>query len=197
MRARMALSHADISVELREILLSDRPDEIYTISPKGTVPVLELQDGSVLDESYDIMQWALDQTQTDWKDICLEKQLAMIKVNDEDFKPWLNKYKYYDRHPDNTRKLYQEKCTNILSNYEIILKSNPYFMGEKVQLVDVAILPFVRQFAHVDLPFFIESFPFLNQWLEGWKSSELFKSVMKKYIQWKPDHDALIVSFTS
>ena len=80
MRARMALSHADISVELREILLSDRPDEIYTISPKGTVPVLELQDGRVLDESYDIMQWALDQTQTDWKDIYLEKQLAMIKV---------------------------------------------------------------------------------------------------------------------
>ena len=88
MRARMALSHANISVELREILLSDRPDELYAISPKGTVPVLELPDGRVIDESFDIMEWALSQTQTDWMEIDLDKQLAMIKVNDEAFKPW-------------------------------------------------------------------------------------------------------------
>ncbi|MEA1882319.1 MAG: glutathione S-transferase [Candidatus Marinimicrobia bacterium] len=197
MRARMALSHADISVELREILLSERPDELYAISAKGTVPVLELPDGTVIDESFDIMEWALDQTQTDWMDVELEKQLAMIKVNDDEFKPWLNRYKYHGRHPEHPREFYQEKCAEILSTYETILKTNSYFMGEKVQWADVAILPFVRQFAHVDLPYFENTYPNLNRWLEGWKASDLFESVMKKYIQWQPDQVPFIVSFSS
>ena len=94
MRARMALSYADIKVELREILLSDRPKALYDASEKGTVPVLQLANGTVIDESFDIMVWALNQTDTDWKDLDLDKQLAIIKINDEDFKPWLNKYKY-------------------------------------------------------------------------------------------------------
>ncbi|MBT6416958.1 MAG: glutathione S-transferase [Candidatus Marinimicrobia bacterium] len=193
----MALSHANISVELREILLSDRPAEIYAISPKGTVPVLELPDGTVIDESYDIMQWALDQTQTDWMEVNLDNQLAMIKVNDEEFKPWLNKYKYHEQHPDHPMKFYQEKCAEILFTYEKILTINSYFMGEKVQWVDVSIFPFVRQFAHVDLPYFETIYPLLNRWLERWKASELFQSVMKKYTQWQPDHAPLIVSFSS
>ena len=195
MRARMALSHVGISVELREILLSERPDEIYAISPKGTVPVLELPGGTVIDESFDIMEWALSQTQTDWMEINLDKQLAMIKVNDEEFKPWLDKYKYHERNREHPQKFYQEKCIEILSTYETILNTKSYLMGDKPQWTDVAILPFVRQFAHVDLPYFEKKFIFLNQWLEGWKSSGLFQSVMKKYIQWQPNHAPLIVSF--
>ena len=195
MRARMALSHVGISVELREILLSERPDELYAISPKATVPVLELPDGRVIDESFDIMKWALSQTQTDWMEIDLDKQLAMIKVNDEEFKPWLNKYKYHERHREHPQKFYQGKCAEILSTYETILNTNSYFMGKKAQWTDIAILPFVRQFAHVDLPYFEKKFISLNQWLEGWKGSGLFQFVMKKYIQWQPDHAPLIVSF--
>jgi len=197
MRARMALSHAGVSVELREILLSDRPDELYAISAKGTVPVLELQDGTVIDESFDIMQWALGQTKTDWLEIDLEKQLAMIKINDEEFKPWLNQYKYHERHPDHSREYYQEQCSRILSGYETILSSSPFLMGEKPQFADVAILPFVRQFAHVDFSYFENVYVNLNQWLADWKNSNLFKSVMNKYIRWQPNHKPHIVSFSS
>jgi glutathione S-transferase len=197
MRARMALSYADIKVELREVLLSDRPKELYDASLKGTVPVLQLADGMVIDESFDIMVWALNQTDTDWKDLDLDKQLAIIKINDEDLKPWLNKYKYHIRHPDHPRKYYQEKCDETLFQYESVLKDNHYLMGDKPQWADVAILPFVRQFAHVDLPYFESAYPKLNQWLEEWKISDLFQSIMKKYIQWQPDHDPLIISFGS
>lgn len=197
MRARMALAHANITVELREILLSDRPQEIYDASPKGTVPVLQLNDGTVIDESFDIMVWALDQIESDWKNIDLEKQLTIIKMNDEDFKPWLNKYKYHIRHPENTREFYQHKCGEILSQYESDLKETLYLMGDKPQWVDIAILPLIRQFAHVDLPYFQSAYPKLNQWLEVWKGSDLFQSIMKKYIQWQPDHEPLIVSFAS
>jgi len=102
MRARMALAYANITIELREILLSDRPDELYAISAKATVPVLQLPDGSVIDESFDIMKWALEQSKTDWLDINFEDQLFIIKINDEEFKPWLNKYKYHQRHPEST-----------------------------------------------------------------------------------------------
>ena len=91
----MALAYANITIELREILLSDRPDELYAISEKATVPVLQLPNGSVIDESFDIMKWALEQAKTDWLDIDLEDQLLIIKINDEEFKPWLNKYKYH------------------------------------------------------------------------------------------------------
>jgi len=156
MRARMALAYANITIELREILLSDRPDELYTASSKGTVPVLQLPNGSVIDESFDIMKWALEQTKTDWLDINFEDQLLMIKVNDKDFKPWLNKYKYHQRHPEQAYEYYQNKCVEILSKYEQILSNNLFLFGKKPQISDVAILPLVRQFAHVDLTFFMK-----------------------------------------
>ena len=195
MRARMALSHANITVEFREILLSERPDQLYSASPKGTVPVLQLSEGTVIDESFDIMQWALGQVDTDWLDINLEEQLSMIKVNDEEFKPWLDKYKYHERYLEQPKEFYQIKCGEILSQYETNLIDKQFLIGEKLQMVDVAIMPFVRQFAHVNLPYFKETYPRLNGWLESWIDSDLFQSIMKKYIQWQPDSSPLIVSF--
>lgn len=197
MRARMALAHANIKVELREILLSDRPKEIYDVSPKGTVPVLQLTDGTVIDESLDVMEWALGQIDTDWKDIDLGRQLAIIKMNDEDFKPILNKYKYHIRYPESSMDFYQKKCGKYLSQYESMLEGCSFLFGDKPQWADVAIMPLIRQFAHVDISYFESAFPNLNGWLEGWKGSELFKSIMKKYVQWQPNHSPLIVSFTS
>ena len=195
MRARMALAYANITIELREILLSDRPDELYAISAKATVPVLQLPDGSVIDESFDIMKWALEQSKTDWLDINFEDQLFIIKINDEEFKPWLNKYKYHQRHPEQTCEYYQDKCVEILSKYEDILANKLFLFGEKPQVSDVAILPLVRQFAHVDLTFFMKKLPHLNRWLETWKASTLFQSIMKKYDKWQPGQTPLIVNF--
>ena len=196
-RARMALAHTQISVELREILLSERPDKLYAISSKGTVPVLELEDGQVIDESFDIIMWALDQTNTDWMEINPDQQLKMIHANDHEFKPWLDKYKYHQRHPEHTKEYYQDQCDAFLSNYNEILKMQPYLIGEKIQLLDVAVFPFVRQFAFVDLQYFETKYFNLNQWLLARKDSGLFNSIMDKYIQWEPDHDPMIVSFTA
>ena len=195
MRARMALSHANITVEFREILLSERPDQLYAASAKGTVPVLQLSEGTVIDESFDIMQWALGQVDTDWLDINLEQQLSMIKINDEEFKPWLDKYKYHERYLEQPKEFYQAMCGEILSQYETNLFDKQFLIGQKLQMVDVAIMPFVRQFAHVNLPYFKETYPRLNGWLESWIESDLFQSIMKKYIQWQPDSSPLIVSF--
>ena len=105
----MALAHTGISVELREILLTERPDELHAISSKGTVPVLELEDGQIIDESFDIIMWALDQTNTDWLEIDPDQQLKMIHANDHEFKPWLDKYKYHERHPEHTKEYYQNQ----------------------------------------------------------------------------------------
>jgi len=195
MRARMALSHANITVEFREILLSERPDQLYAASAKGTVPVLEFPEGTVIDESFDIMQWALGQVDTDWLDINLKEQLSMIKVNDEEFKPWLDKYKYHERYLGQPKAFYQTMCDETLSQYETNLIDKQFLIGNKLQMVDVAIMPFVRQFAHVNLPYFKETYPRLNGWLESRIDSDLFQSIMKKYIQWQPDSPPLIISF--
>ena len=197
MRARMALAYANITIELREILLSDRPDELYVASSKGTVPVLQFSDGSVIDESFDIMKWCLEQVKTDWLDINFGDQLSVIKVNDEDFKSWLNKYKYHQRHPEQSIDFYQEKCVKILLEHEETLSNKLFLFGEKPQVADVAIFPLVRQFAHVDLSFFTKKLPHLNRWLETWKESKLFQSIMKKYDKWEPSQTPLIVTFNN
>ena len=157
--------------------------------------MLQLPNGSVIDESFDIMKWALEQTKTDWLDINFEDQLLMIKVNDEEFKAWLNKYKYHQRYPEKAYEYYQNKCVEILSKYEEILSNNLFLFGKKPQISDVAILPLVRQFAHVDLTFFMKKLPHLNRWLETWKASTLFQSIMKKYDKWEPGQTPLIVNF--
>ena len=154
-------------------MLSERPDELYAISSKGTVPVLELEDGQVIDESFDIIMWALDQTNTDWMEINPDQQLKMIHANDHEFKPWLDKYKYHERHPEHTKEYYQEKCDAFLSNYNEILKMKPYLIGEKIQLIDVTVFPFVRQFAFVDSRYFEENYSQLNLWLQKWKNSDV------------------------
>ena len=150
MRARMALAYANITIELREILLSDRPDELYVASSKGTVPVLQFSDGSVIDESFDIMKWCLEQVKTDWLDINFGDQLSIIKVNDEDFKSWLNKYKYHQRHPEQSVDFYQEKCVKILLEHEETLSNKLFLFGEKPSSADFAIYGQLTQLINFD-----------------------------------------------
>ena len=100
------------------------------------------------------MKWCLEQVKTDWLDINFGDQLSIIKVNDEDFKSWLNKYKYHQRHPEQSVDFYQEKCVKILLEHEETLSNKLFLFGEKPQVADIAIFPLVRQFAHVDLSFF-------------------------------------------
>ena len=118
-----------------------------------------------------------------------------IHHNDFEFKQWLDKYKYNDRHPENTLEFYRDKCAKTLTDYENSLGENLYLLGSKIQLVDIAIFPFVRQCANVDRPWFGSTFPYVEQWVDNWIQSELFVRVMPKFDAWKLDNDPLYISF--
>jgi len=191
----MVLSYMEVSVELREVLLNERPQSLYKISSKGTVPVLLLKDGKVLDESLDIMRWAIKQGEQKLYEDKLNEQNQLIKYNDTKFKYWLDKYKYHVRYLEHSREYYQRKCSKTLAEYDMRLRENAYLMGDRIRLADIAIFPFIRQCANVDQNWFNNNYPNLNQWLEIWKQSRLFKSVMMKYNQWKLGDELLIVNF--
>jgi len=194
-RARMVLSYMEVSVELREVLLNERPQSLYKISSKGTVPVLLLKDGKVLDESLDIMQWAIKQGEQKLYEDKLNEQNQLIKYNDKKFKYWLDKYKYHVRYLEHSREYYQRKCSKTLAEYDMRLRENAYLMGDRIRLADIAIFPFIRQCANVDQTWFNNKYPNLNRWLEIWKQSRLFNSVMMKYNQWRLGDELLIVNF--
>ena len=191
----MVLSYMKVSVELREVLLNERPKSLYKVSSKGTVPVLLLKDGKVLDESLDIMQWAIKQGEQKLYEDKLNEQNQLIKYNDTKFKYWLDRYKYHVRYLENSKEYYQRKCSKTLAEYDMRLRGNVYLMGDRIRLVDIAIFPFIRQCANVDQNWFNNKYPNLNQWLEIWKQSRLFKSVMMKYDQWTLGDELIIVNF--
>ena len=194
-RSRMVLSYMEVSVELREVLLNERPQSLYKISSKGTVPVLLLKDGKALDESLDIMRWAIKQGEQNLYEDKLNEQNQLIKYNDIKFKYWLDKYKYHVRYLEHSREYYQRKCSKTLAEYDMRLRENEYLMGDRIRLADIAIFPFIRQCANVDQNWFNNKYPNLNRWLEIWKQSRVFKSVMMKYNQWKLGDELLIVNF--
>ena len=191
----MVLSYMKISVELREVLLNERPKSLYKVSSKGTVPVLLLKDGKVLDESLDIMQWAIKQGEQKLYEDKLNEQNQLIKYNDTKFKYWLDRYKYHVRYLENSREYYQRKCSKTLAEYDMRVRENAYLTGDRIRLADIAIFPFIRQCANVDQNWFNNKYPNLNQWLEIWKQSRLFKSVMMKYDQWTLGDELIIVNF--
>ena len=191
----MVLSYMKVSVELREVLLNERPKSLYKVSSKGTVPVLLLKDGKVLDESLDIMQWAIKQGKQKLYEDKLNEQNQLIKYNDTKFKYWLDRYKYHVRYLENSREYYQRKCSKTLAEYDMRLRENVYLTGDRIRLADIAIFPFIRQCANVDQNWFNNKYPNLNQWLEIWKQSRLFKSVMMKYDQWTLGDELIIVNF--
>jgi len=194
MRSRLALVYSNISYEHREILLKERPSELYSISPKGTVPVLQLQDGTVIDESIDVMKWALAQSDPDcWYTDKIVEQNSLIALNDDEYKKRLDMYKYHERFPEGSYDEFQNAVGEILKTYESILSKSSYLCGDKVTLADMALFPFIRQGAHVDLVWFNAQFPILSKWLKIFKESELFMTIMKKYAVWKTGENGILI----
>jgi len=198
MRARISLYYSKISYEHREILLKDRPEELYALSPKGTVPVLNLHDGKVLDESLDIMKWSISVNDPDsWLVNNITDQLNAIRINDDDFKKWLDKYKYHDRYPEFPIKYYRRECEEILQSFEKKLDKRTYLFSQKISLADMAILPFIRQFANVDILWFNGRFANISKWMGELIESEIFQSMMKKYEIWKPSSKGQKIIFNN
>jgi glutathione S-transferase len=181
MRARMSLLESGVEVELREVILRDRPEHMMDISPKGTVPVLLLPDGAVIEESLDIMLWSLDESWLagDWKEL--------IDVNDGDFKHHLDRYKYNNRYENVlSSEEHREHALSILKTYDERLSNQAYLCGDSISLADLALSPFVRQFANTDRGWF-DQLPLLHlhNWLIGILEGDLFKSCMVKHKQWQ------------
>jgi len=190
MRARLTLSLClpNHALQLREVVLKNKPEAMLAASPKGTVPVLVLENGDVIDESLDIMHYALRISGQESGLYIEEKQAEideLIQENDGDFKWALDRYKYADRYEE-SEQFYREHGEAFLNKLEARLNDHAYLMGENATLADLAIFPFVRQFAHVNKQWFDNSeYQVLNQWLDNWLESELFLSIMKKYEPWQ------------
>ena len=184
MRARMALWCAGVQVDLKDISLRDKPAALLAASPKGTVPVLHCADGLVLDESLAIMRWALEQHDPQGWLLQADQpeQLKLVQCNDSGFKHWLDRYKYAERYPEFGAEYYREQALNcLIVELEQRLTATPYLGGQAPCLSDVAIFPFVRQFAAVDAAWFAQDlWPATRAWLEGWLQGALFKTVMDK-----------------
>lgn len=189
MRARLALHKADIAYEHREVELKAKPAHMLMISPKGTVPVLELADGQVIDQSLDVMLWALRQQDPDrWLDVEMDKIDELIQINDNEFKTWLDRYKYHSRYPEQGMLAYRERAEEFVQELEQLLtvQGGTGLLTHRWTLVDAAIFPFVRQFACVDRDWFDSSaYSQTRRWLRQWEETAEYEYIMKKHKVWK------------
>ena len=185
MRARMAVRYAGCEVRIQEVSLKAKPPQMLERSPKGTVPVLILDD-RVLEQSLDIMHWALAQNDPDnWlmiNDGDARRQIqALIEENDQVFKVHLDRYKYFVRHPEYPQQYYRQLAEGFLQQLEDRLQQRDFLVGRHLTLADIALAPFIRQFSAVDPDWFANNdYPKLRGWLQRFIESALFKAVMVK-----------------
>jgi glutathione S-transferase len=190
MRARYALYTAKIPHEHREVSLKNKPAQMLEISPKGTVPVLQLVDGIILEQSLDIMKWALKDSHLS------DEDRELIHENDTSFKSALDRYKYPHKNPGQKAEEnsdYRALCEGFLEKLEKRL--DPFLSCSTMTFLDMALFPFVRQFAHVDLSWFegCSNYPRLKIWLDSLTASTLFEQVMHDYSPWSLGDEPVVV----
>ena len=186
MRARMGIYAAGYPVRLREIVLRDKPEHMLEISPKGTVPVLQLVNGKVIEESLEILLYALSLSDPQGLLDCDRTEAdSLIKNNDNEFKYALDRYKYPNRYPDENCDGMRDQGAQFLNLLNNRLSNHQYLMAERLSYTDIAIFPFIRQFANVDKDWF-DTLPYahLQTWLSANLESELFAAIMPKFKPW-------------
>lgn len=198
MRARIAIFKAKQTVILRDLVLSNKPKELITASPKATVPVLVLPNGTVLEESLDVMLWVLNETDPDdllqIKSECsLSEMLTLINTFDQNFKTCLEQYKCAKRYRESNIVECREACEQYLKILEHRLISHEFLMSNKESLVDIALVPFIRQFARVERQWYLQSpYPKVRQWLNNYLQSPMFTKVMAKYPLWLDNREVVL-----
>ena len=189
MRARLALLVSGITCELREVKLSDKPQQMIDASPKATVPVVVLDDGTVLEESIEIMRWALGRSDPlDWLS---RSDDALIATNDGPFKHALDRYKYPNRHGSDPHQ-HRKDGIDLLRPLNEVLANQPQLSGATIGMTDAAIMPFVRQFAATDREWFdTQDLPHLIAWLDAHLASDLFARCMVRHKPWQAGDDVI------
>lgn len=192
MRARMAIAKAGIACRLREVVLRDKPEEMLQASPKGTVPVIVEPTGQVIDESLDVMAWALAQQDSDqWlspEQGSRAEMEALVAECDGPFKRALDRYKYPNRYESEGIVRDEQRALGLafLETLNTQLSDRKHLFGDRVSYADIAIFPFIRQFANTDRTWFDSlDLPHLQTWLAHHLDSDLFKRIMPKFPQWK------------
>ena len=195
MRARMALILTSHTCELREILLTDKPDSMLEISPKGTVPVLQLED-RIIDESMDVIKWAIKSGSEKMHILSKDEEAmsdSLIQLFDSKFKYHLDRYKYSSRY-QSIKEEHQEKCLEILNNLEQKIFNQPWIFGKLVSLLDISILPFIRQCKIANPAWFkSQKFKRVISLLEHFESSKLFNKAMEEFELWDPKKPKVLI----
>ena len=188
MRARLALKLANIQCELREVRLNNKPKHMLEVSPKGTVPILILED-KVIDESIDIINWVLDQNNIFEGNISSEQIItteAIIETFDNKFKYHLDRYKYSNRYENADKKFHQKKCFDILIDVEKLISNENWFFGNELNKLDISILTFLRQFRIANSDWFdsLKEIPKIQKILYNFLESNYLKQIMINYKTW-------------
>ncbi|KGJ92459.1 glutathione S-transferase [Thalassotalea sp. ND16A] len=194
MRARLAIYKSKQPIELRDVVLNNKPQQMLTASPKGTVPILVLASEQVIDESLEVMLWALNESDPD--DLlhsgCAEI-LTLIEQFDEPFKTCLEQYKCAKRYHESNLTECRQACEVYIKDLEQRLTEHAYIIDEKESLADIALLPFIRQFAKIERQWYLQSpYPNVKRWLNRYLQSPMFTKVMAKYPLWS-EHSEMIV----
>ena len=194
MRARMALCLSKTIVELREVSLRNKPQSMLEISPKGTVPVLLLDDGSVIDESIEIIEWCINNKKDMFKDTLNKDQVLFtedaIKLFDEKFKFHLDRYKYASRYENVDAASHKDACLDILKTLDKYIYNTKWFFSNNINKIDISVLPFIRQFRIADPEWFNanQDIPNIQIWLENFLQSKLLNIVMVNFEVWEPNN---------
>ncbi|WP_232775132.1 MULTISPECIES: glutathione S-transferase [unclassified Shewanella] len=198
MRARLAIYASGQQVQLRDLVLSNKPAEMLEVSPKGTVPVLVTSNGQVIEESLEVMLWAFEQSDPDdfldkANQNVLDEMLGIIAIFDNEFKGHLEHYRAAKRYHEPTLPEHREACESYLVQLEQRLCQQEYLMSDKPTIVDLALVPFIRQFARVERQWYLQSpYPKLRQWLNTYLQSRMFSKVMTKYPMWLDSKEVVV-----
>jgi glutathione S-transferase len=194
MRARIGIHKAQLQIDLREVNLKQKPAEMLAASPKGTVPILVLENNqqspTVIDESLEVMLWALVENDPDnllhsFDQSALPMMLAIITLFDDEFKTCLNTYKAASRYREDNVIECRQACEVFIQELENRLHQGPFLMSAQESLADIALIPFIRQFAKVERQWYLQApYPRVRQWLNYYLQSAMFTKVMAKHEFW-------------
>jgi glutathione S-transferase len=189
-RAHMALKYSAQNIILRDVELNNLPPEALAVSPHATVPSLVLSVNEFIDESWDIVKWAVQQNDPlNWlgeNNEYLRQAEMLVETNDFSFKADLDHYKYADRHPEHTQEYYRLRCEAFIEELSEMLEENDFLLAQSITMADIALFPFVRQFALVDKNWFDQSpYPALQRWLNTMLATPWFREAFKKRVTWK------------